>query len=180
MNVELVEAGKFYQFDSKKKATVAMWQQLDDPNIDPTKGWNTIKARLSLPEELAVFAPKDMFFEEVYGVGNPVFIESGKKVEKKKELIYDKYSYDVKNHAGNILFTKSFYMWYENGELVEIKSYINKPSEQEEFLHSLELKKITDVLPENALKIPTGCKVYAVGLGDMNDLIDQPVQVETY
>ena len=174
------EAGKFYQFDSKKKATVAMWQQLDDPNIDPTKGWNTIKARLSLPEELAVFAPKDMFFEEVYGVRNPVFIESGKKVEKKKELIYDKYSYDVKNHAGNILFTKSFYMWYENGELVEIKSYINKPSEQEEFLHSLELKKITDVLPENALKIPTGCKVYAVGLGDMNDLIDQPVQVETY
>ena len=174
------EAGKFYQFDSKKEATVAMDNQLTDPNIDPNKGWNTIKARLTLPEELAVFAPKDMFFEEVYGVRNPIFIESGKKVEKKKELIFDKYAYDVQSHIGNTLFTKSFYMWYENGELVEIKSYINKPGEQEEFLHSLEVKKLTSELPEDALKIPTGCKVYAVGIGDMNDLIDQPVQVETY
>ena len=174
------EAGKFYQFDSKKEATMARWDQLNDPNIDPAKGWNSIKARLTLPEELAVFAPKDMFFEEVYGVRNPVFVESGKKVEKKKELIYDKYSYNVNSHAGNTLFTKSFYMWYVNGELIEIKSYINKPGEQEEFLHSLEVKKLTSELPENALKIPAGCKVYAVSLGDMNDLIDQPVQVETY
>ena len=44
----------------------------------------------------------------------------------------------------------------------------------------MKVKKITQELPENALKIPDGCKVYAAGIGDMDDLLDKQVLVEDY
>ena len=174
------EDGKYYQFSGKKKAMLATEQQLDDPNIDPTEGWGAVKYNLALPEELAVFAPNDMFYQATNGAGQPAFVESGTTVVKDKTLIYDKYSYSVKSMTGKELYAKNFYMYYKEGELDKIMTYVSYRGGQEELIRVVEIKEITDVLPENALKMPEGCKVYAVGLGDMNDLLDQPVQVETY
>lgn len=174
------ENGKFYQFEGKKKAFMATEQQLNDINIDPNEGWSSIKSRLALPPELAVFAPNDKFFEATNGATAPKFLESGSKVVGKKEFQFDKYIYDVKGQTGKNLYGMAYYMYYEKGELKEIESYLTKLGQPDELLQTIEVKKITGELPENVLKIPEGCKVYAAGLGDMNDLIDQPVQIETY
>ncbi|WP_443682819.1 hypothetical protein, partial [Phascolarctobacterium succinatutens] len=52
----LYQDGKYYQFESKKKATMAYYNQLDDPNIDPAAGWNMVRVKLALPEALVTFA----------------------------------------------------------------------------------------------------------------------------
>lgn len=174
------EDGKYYQFEGKKKALLATEQQLNDPNIDPSEGWGAVKYNLALPEELAVFAPNDMFYQKINGATQPTFVESGTIMDGKKEIAFDKYSSSVKSMTGKELYAKSFYMYYAEGELKEIKSYISYQGGKEELIRTVEVKTITDVLPENILKIPEGCKVYSVGLGDMSDLIEQPAQLEAY
>lgn len=174
------EAGKFYQFDSKKKARMATWNQLNDPNLNPMEGWNAVKQKLALPTELAIFAPNDMFAENYAGAATPQFVESGSETIDGKEFVYDKYSSCVPNRSGQTLFATNYYFYYEQGELKNIKTFTYSDSSGEVFMRNIDIKKITQELPENILKIPEGCKVYAAGIGDMNDLIEKPVLVEEY
>ncbi|WP_337799185.1 hypothetical protein [Phascolarctobacterium succinatutens] len=171
--------GKYYQFQGKKKATMAYYNQLDDENLDPKEGWSSIRYRLALPEELVVFAPNDVF-NSFTNFKAPTYIGSGQTKGAKVVLDYDKYSSTVKNKAGGVLFEKLFYMYYKEGNLQNIKTFIKMPGSDETLLNTMKVKKITQELPEGALQIPKGCKVYAVGIGDMNDLLEQPVLVEDY
>ena len=68
---------------------------------------------------------------------------------------------------------------YKDGELVLIKKVL-KRNGTEYPMGEVIVKKITSEVPVEMFNIPQGCKVYAVGIGDMNDLIEQPVLVEEY
>lgn len=105
---------------------------------------------------------------------------NGSKTIENILIDYDKYSFSVKNKAGGVLFDKIFYMYYKDGELQIIKTYVKSGNGEEELINTMKVKKITQELPENALKIPDGCKVYAAGIGDMDDLLDKKVLVEDY
>ena len=171
--------GKYYQFQGKKKATMAYYNQLDDENLDPKEAWSSVRYRLALPEELVVFAPNDVF-NSFTNFKAPKFIGSGQTKGAKVVLDYDKYSLTVPNKGGGVLFEKLFYMYYKEGELQSIKTFAKTNGNEEIPINTMKVKKITQELPENALTIPKGCKVYAAGIGDMNDLLEQPVLVEDY
>lgn len=177
----LYQDGKYYQFESKKKATMAFYNQLDDPNIDPAAGWNMVRVKLALPEALVTFAPNDIF-NSFTGYKAAKFIESGKKTICKKEYNYDKYSTTFNNLNGQPMYKKNFYMFYdlERGELQRIKCKVRIGNEEEQEVEEMKNIKITGELPEKITDIPEGCKVYAVGLGDINDLMQKPVLVENY
>lgn len=171
--------GKYYQFQGKKKAIMAYYNQLDDENLDPNEGWSSVRYRLALPEELVVFAPNDVFnsFTEFK---TPSYVGSGQTTDSKAPLEYDKYSSVEKNKNGGVLFEKIFYMYYKDGELQSIKTFIKSGNADEQLVNTMKIKKLTRELPENVLKIPDGCKVYAAGIGDMDDLLDKQVLVEDY
>ena len=97
-----------------------------------------------------------------------------------KPQVYDKYLTTVVNRKGKIVLEKTYFFYYVKGELNTVKSFIQAANDIERPYRTLKLKKITAEIPENALKIPEGCKVYAAGVGDMNDLIDNPALVEDY
>lgn len=172
------ENGKYYKFSTKKKATVATEEQLKDVNIDPA--WNGIKNQFALPEELALFAPHDPFFVAVKGATEPQFVESGTKADDDKQIPYDKYAYEVKGQNGQNIYSVVYYVYYKEGVLKQIESYLIQNGQTEELLETVKIKKLTGEIPKNAVKIPKGCKVYAAGMGDMNDLLEKPVLVETY
>lgn len=174
------QEGKFYQFESKKEAKMALWNQLNDPNLDPLEGWNTVKQKLALPEEFTIFASNDMFAERLNGETTPVFVESGNASIKKKEYIYDKYTSTVKSKSGSILFSKNYFFYYLQGELKFIKTSLFDSMNGERIVNDIEIKKLTQEIPDNIIKIPSGCKVYAAGIGDMDDLLDKKVLVEDY
>lgn len=176
----LYQEGKFYQFLTKKKAIMATWNQLNDPNLDPSEGWNTVKQKLALPEELAILAPNEEYNQRVTGETPAQLIESGEALVNGKPQIYDKYLTSVKNRRGKTILEKTYFFYYVNGELKTVKSFIQAANDIERPYRTLTLKKLTADLPENTLKIPDGCKVYAAGIGDMNDLIDNPELVEDY
>lgn len=176
------EYGKFYQFYAKRRARMAIWNQLNDENIDPDEGWNTVKQRLALPEELAIIGDKDEYNENIYinGTTAPVYEESGVSVINGKEHEYDKYVSTIKSATGAVLMEKSYFFYYQNGQMKNIKTFIKPYNGHEVILRTLVLKKLTQEIPGTALVIPEGTKVYAAGIGDMDDLLNSPPLVEDY
>lgn len=83
---------------------------------------------------------------------------------------------------GQPMYKKNFYMLYdlEKGELQSIKVMVRVGNEEEREADEIKNIKITGELPEKITDIPEGCKVYAVGLGDINDLVQRPVLIENY
>lgn len=176
----LYQDGKYYQFLSKKKARVASEAQLKDENLDPTEGWSSVQYRLALPEQFMAFAPNDAFnIYTKYAV--PTFVESGVKEQGKVSMAFDKYVSTIKGVAGNILAEKFYYMYYDkDGNLKQIETKVKVAGGEEIKTDLIQVRKITGELPADALKIPEGCKVYAAGTGDMDDLLDRDVLVEDY
>lgn len=176
----LYQYGKFYQFTSRKNAKMATWDQLNDPNLDPLEAWSTVKQRLALPDELAILAPNEEYNQNLTGQENIVLEESGEAIVNGKPQIFDKYRAKIKNKRGKVIAEKIYFFYYKDGELDTVKSFVQTSGDIERPIRTLSLKKISAELPENILKIPDGCKVYAAGIGDMDDLLDQPKLLEDY
>lgn len=170
---------KYYQFQGGNEAIMMEENQLNDENLDPKQGWSSLPYRLALPEELVVFAPEDAF-NSVTHYQVPQFVSSGQTKGAAVVLDYDKYSLPVKRKNGTVLYEKLFYFYYKEGALQEIKTYIKANNSKEQPLGTMKIKKITQEMPASALKIPNGCKIYAAGIGDMNDLLDKKVLIEEY
>lgn len=164
---------KYYQFQDKKSVVVADEAQLNEENLDPKLAWNSVQLRLALPEELVVFAPADAF-NVFTGYKAAQFVESG--VEK--EMPYDLYSTAHRTKGGDLLFEKLFYFYYnEDGELKKVKTYLKTADGKRTEGMLMKVKKISQEFPKNAFVIPKKYKLYATGMGDMNDLLGRQVEI---
>ena len=178
--IALYQDNKYYQFIGKKEARVATPAELQDENLDPSEAWSSVPLRLALPEGLVVLAPNDPF-NKIANYSVPAFVESGTITDGKNTFDYDTYKSPITGATGNVLADKIFYLYYDNknGDLKRVITRFKEPgSSMEQTITELKIRKITKELPENALKMPGGTKVYAAGLGDMDDLLDRNVLVE--
>lgn len=178
--------GRYYQFNDfkdKKKAIMATRDQIKDPCIDPREGWGTVRNTLSLPTALRPVLDADRFNDNFNSIVKPVYKDSGTETDKKNNKYdYDRYVTEVKNAAGNVIMEKSYFYYYLNGEINKIK-VVNKVIKNGHEVVETEIKnvKILDHMPEKiAVEIPKGTKVYGAGLGDMDDLLEQPPLLEEY
>ena len=176
----LYQDNKYYQFIGKKEARVATPSELQDENLDPTEAWSSVPLRLALPEGLVMLAPNDPF-NSVANYTVPSFVESGTITDGKNTFDYDTYKTPIKGAAGNVLADMIFYLYYDNktGDLKRVITRFKEPgNSMEQTITELKIRQLTGQLPETALKIPGGTKIYAAGLGDMDDLLDRNVLVE--
>lgn len=174
----LYQHGKYYQFTAKNKANMLTWDQLQNKNLDPKQAWNAVQQKLALPDELAVFCWWDPYRKNSLAIGAPQFAESLKKKVEDKEYDCDRYISTVKNAMGNTDVKVVYDMLYENGKLVHASSKVIRNG-VENNVNELKIKEIKAEIPENGIKIARNTEVFAAGIGDMNDLIEQPVKVET-
>jgi hypothetical protein len=140
-----------------------------------------VPLRLALPEGLAILAPNDPFNKIANYNTDAIFLESGTITDGKTTFDYDTYAMPIKGAAGNVLADKIFYFYYDNkdGDLKKVITRFREPgATMEQTITELKIRKLTGELPETALKIPGGTKIYAAGLGDMDDLLDRNVLVE--
>ena len=182
--------GNYYQFVEKKKALRANESEMNDPYINPTQEWNTIPLRIQLPEEFGMFT----------GDSSITFVESGTKIidaAKNKSIAFDKYVKPIKNVDGVNIAKKIYVVYYsESGALDKILTLTvdwnadagqivldeedKKPDQQNYAIQTLRVRELTKELPKNVMAFPNGCKVYGPGLGDMNEIIDQPPLLEEF
>ena len=166
---------KYYKFSEKETAVMARADQLEDKNLNPTEGWGVIDKELSLPEELAIFNWTDKHHKFGREVNAPVFVDTTKKIVDGKEYTCDRYEGKVKNVNGDKDVTIIFNACYNaTGELALVQSAI-LANGREYGINKLIIKKILREIPKGAIILDENAKVYAAGIGDMNDLLENPV-----
>ncbi|MBR3624175.1 MAG: hypothetical protein IKN43_12605 [Selenomonadaceae bacterium] len=169
--------GKFYQFQSDDKAIVCDKADLAYENLNPKEGWNGIERKLALPTELAVFFWEDPYREKNSVIGKPSATWSGKKKIEDKEYDCDRYASLITRASGKGESYYVYEMLYEKGELTIARSYV-KTGDEEHLINEVKIKKISGNMPDNLFKISKKTKVYAAGKGDMDDLLENPAEVE--
>ncbi len=173
----LYEHGKYYQFTDKNKAIVQSWDRLQDENLNPRQGWNSIQQRLALPDELAVFCWWDPYRKNSAAFTAPSYRESTQVTIKNKVYDCDVYSTNAVSKGGTVKGRIDYCMYYDAGKLTRIVTKAYK-DDVEYKVNDLQIKRLSADIPEGEFKIPTDTKVYAAGVGDMDDLLDNPVQVD--
>ena len=170
--------GKYYQFTEKNRATVCEDDNLDEENLNPKEGWNGIGQKLALPTELAVFYWNDPYRVQTVALDAPSATWSGKKAVDEKEYDCDRYASRIKTASGGDEAYYVYEMLYSEGVLKKIQSYVLRNGEEYP-INALDIKKIEGSVPDDLFKIDKNTKVYAAGMGDMNDLLEQPEQIDT-
>lgn len=172
----MYDGGRYYKFIEGDQAIMAEESQLNDVNLNPSEGWSVINRQLSLPDELAVFNWHDKYHKVSPAIAEPVFAESLTKNVDGKNYECDRYESAVANASGGKEATIVFDLCYEKGELAVIQSAIFANG-REYGVNKLIIKKIQREIPGGAINPDNGAKVYAAGIGDMNDLLENPVLI---
>ena len=170
--------GKYYKFAEKDQVTMIEEDRIDEENLNPKEGWSTINKTLSLPDELAVFNWSDKYHKVSKAISEPIFANSMNKVVDGTNYECDRYESIVKSASGRKDATIVFDMLYSKGELAMVQSAIFANGKEYE-VNKLIIKKISRNVPENDFKVYEKAKVYAAGIGDMNDLLEIPVLIGT-
>ena len=171
--------GKYYKFLEKDYAIMVEKDKIDEENLNPNEGWNSINKSLSLPDELAVFYWNDPYHKVSNYISEPIFSTQMKKEVGGKKYDCDLYLSTVKSASGNKDIQLAYSMLYENGELVIAQSAIFINGKEYE-INKINVKKISQDVPKNEFKIYDKAKIYAAGIGDMNDLLENPVFIGTF
>ena len=172
----MYDGGRYYKFIEKDYALMAEESQLDDVNLNPSEGWSVINRQLSLPDELAVFNWHDKHHKVSPAIAEPVFAQSLTKNVDGRNYECDRYESAVSNPSGGKAATIIFDMCYEKGELAVIQSAIFANG-REYGVNKLVIKKIQREIPGGAISLDKGARVFAAGIGDMNDLLENPVLI---
>ena len=170
--------GKFYHFVEKDKANVCDEKNLHEENLDPRQGWNKISQSLAIPDELAIFFWQDKFRWNTPSIAAPDFQKSFTKNIGGKNYDCDRYTCEVKTAVGGDVATLIYDAIYKDGKLFRVESYIYRNGKDYP-LNVLQIKKIQSEIPKGAFKIYKNTKLYAAGVGDINDLLEKPLQIGT-
>ena len=170
--------GKYYYFVAKNKANVCSAENLHNENLDPRQGWNKISNKLAVPNELAVFFWNDPYRGKSSALNAPKFSSSLKKTLGDKQYDCDRYICGIKELNGNETAQLVYDMLYKDGQLFRAETYILR-NNVEYPVSTLEITKIQRDIPEGTFKIYKGTKLYAAGMGDIDDLLEKPKEIGT-
>lgn len=170
--------GKYYHFVSKRKVNVCSEENLHDENLDPRQGWNKISQKLAVPEELAVFFWDDPYRAKSSAISAPKFSESVKKILDGKQYDCDRYVSSIRQLNGSSAAHLVYDMIYRDGQLFLAQMYIVRNGTVYP-VSELEVIRIQREIPKNTFKIYKGTKLYAAGVGDIDDLLENPREIGT-
>ena len=173
----LYQNGKYYQFIDEDNAIVLSENQLRNKNLDPRQGWNKVTQKLAVPIELSVFYWDDPYLQKSNSISKPQFISSEKKNIDDKDYDCDKYISEVKSSNGSSNVQILYEIFYNENKLSEAHLFILQ-NETIYPINEIKIKTLQGEVPKGAFKINKKTKVYAAGMGDISDLIQQPSQVE--
>ena len=196
----LYQDGKYYRFvkayqfhdkttaygkDGTVYAKVLSEENLNLPTLNPSDEWDFIREDLALPDEFAIFYWEEPFRDDVlnrlaprYNGSSKRTIKSSNRKVEDKEYDCDQYISDIKSLAGTIIAQEAYNMLYDEGKLVKIQKYFIRDG-KEQLVLEIEVLNITPVVPVEAFTIGQKIKVYVAENGDMNDLLERPILVET-
>lgn len=173
---QLLDKTKAYGGNGTVYAKVLAQEDLNSPTLNEDDEWEFIRSDLALPDEFAIFCWDEPFRKNFTPA--PTYKDSSKRTVDGKEYDCDQYLVDIKNLAGTVIAQELYNMLYDGGKLIRVQKYFLYNGE-EDLVLEVDVKNISATVPDNAFKIGRKIKVYAAENGDMQDLLEQPVLVET-
>lgn len=171
----MYRAGTYYQFVEPDKAFVCSADELAEENLDPRMGWNKVRSKLALPLELAPLYWQDPYAPYAKSLTEPQFLASSKVALGGKTYEADRYSSTIRTSDGGE--AKYIYeLLYLDGHLAQARSFVQSGN-QERAVNTLEIKAVGGTWPQELFRLEKKTKLYAAGRGDMNDLLEEPVQI---
>lgn len=169
--------GKYFQFADEKYATMIEESQMNNEKLNPREGWNSVKSKLALPTELAPLAWEDPYRERAKSFGKPEYRETFQKNVHRKEYSCDRYISDVANGIGGREASLAYDLCYESDGDLKFAQMIILLNGKDYLVNELEIDRILEKIPEKKFYIRDKAKAYAAGTGDMNDLLETPIEL---
>ena len=171
---------KLYQFYENKgtKAKVLPLNMLGSDKMSPDEKWPEKRERLALPEELAVLVWQDKWTSHPQSLGAPAFSGSSKRQVGSDEYDCDQYICDIRNQAGGVSGQLAYNLLYKDGKLVKAQKYLLYKGKQQ-LLSTLNIMEFKAGVDAAAISKLDKVKVYKAEMGDINDLLDNPVEEGT-
>jgi len=164
---------QYYQFIEDNKALVCTQQDLLNENLDPRQGWNTVKQKLAIPDELSALYPDDPFATKSPLLTEPQFSSSTQAAIKNQVYDCDIYVRQVKSASGEVGAQIIYQLYYLENKLVRAETLVERNGTQYP-VHEIEIEEFTSTIPDNAFEFRKNIKLFAAGIGDMNDLLEKP------
>ncbi len=161
-----------------QKMIVLSESEINSPFLNPYQQWKDIKKDLSLPEELAVFYWDEPYRKDLDKTSAPKYNGSSTRTIDKQDYECDQYVSYISSLTNSNIAMEAYNMLYQNGQLVKIQKYFIRNG-KETLVSEMDIKTISSQVPESAFAIKKKVKVYAGNIGDMNDLLEKEVLVET-
>lgn len=181
-NLEAFAVGdKIYQFyyeDDKQRAKSLPLNLFGSDVLSPDEHWDSKKQALALPDELSVLNWQDKWTSHPGSLAAPNFTGSSKRTVDDAEYDCDQYVCDIRNQAGGVSGQLAYNFLYHDGKLMKVQKYLLHKG-QEQLLSTLMVVKLDGAVPEDAFASLEKIPVYRADMGDINDLLDVPVQEGT-
>lgn len=185
----LYSDGKYYRFiyslkggmfglSKEIKAYVLPESELNSSTLDENQDWEFVCEDLTLPDEFSVFFPNDPMRKGFQAKPTPYYNGSSKSSFNGKEYECDQYINDIKSLAGTIIAQEAYNVLYDGSKLVCIQKYFLRDG-KEFHLYDNVIINITENVPAEAFSGKKKVKVYNARNGDMADLLETEVLVET-
>lgn len=185
----LYSDGKYYRFiyslkggmfglSKEIKAYVLPESELNSSALDENQDWEYVCEDLTLPDEFSVFFPNDPMRKGFQAKPTPHYNGSSKSSFNGKEYECDQYINDIKSLAGTVIAQEAYNVLYDGSKLVCIQKYFLRDG-KEFHLYDNVIITITENVPAEAFNGKKKVKVYSARNGDMADLLETEVHVET-
>lgn len=147
--------------------------------LNPNEEWDFVRKDLALPDELAIFHWNEPMRDNHLNLQVPKFNMSSEKNIGDKNYICDEYVIDIKNLNGEIIAQNIYNVLYYDGKIELIQTYFQRGGISK-LIREVKIKKITSEVPDSLFTTGKKVNVYAAEIGDINDLLDNPLLVETW
>lgn len=185
----LYKDGKYYRFisslkggmfglDKNVKAYAVPESEINSSALDEKQDWEFVCEDLTLPDEFCVFFPDDPMRKGFQTKPIPRYNGSSKISFNNKECDCDQYINDIKSLAGTVIAQEAYNVLYDGNKLVCIQKYLLRNG-KETHLYDNVIITITENVPPTAFSRTKKVKVYGARNGDMADLLETEVVVET-
>ena len=177
----MYQDGKYYTFSTagdNRIAYVLPETEMENPALNPSEKWDDVPDQLALPEAIAVFGWHDRWVHHAPSVTEPAYSASSERKVGDKSYTCDRYVSDIRTQAGTVAGQIAYDMLYENGRLAIVQKSLLRGG-QEKLLKTFHIQAFSSEVPEGAFEVQPAVRVFAAGMGDMNDLLGTPKQLET-
>lgn len=181
--------GKYYRFISvlksqmyglgkSIKAYVLPESEFGSSALNENEDWEYVKEDLTLPDEFCVFFQSDPMRDGFQTKPTPYFNGSSIRTVDGKEYDCDQYINDIKSLSNTVIAQEVYNVLYDGGKLARIQKYFLRDG-KEIHLYDNVVLTLSGNVPDSAFNGTKKVKVYGARNGNMADLLEKEVVVET-